>query len=206
MWGQMLGANGFVQLHAGYEIPSDRERGADEGFVRTAFGYTLAQDRGVGRAWSPMAEVLVARPEGGPAEWDVVPQVQVSLSKLQHVLLNVGVRVPLTQRDRTQAAAAHLCAVGLVRRRPVPVLEVDVATRTSRPSVACCRCRAPAGCCRCCWRAGARDGAQAAARPSTPHRDLSLFTHSDDCVACHNNLTTASGRGRLDRRRRGGRR
>ena len=27
MWRQMLGANGFLQLHAGYEIPSDQERG-----------------------------------------------------------------------------------------------------------------------------------------------------------------------------------
>jgi hypothetical protein len=45
-----------------------------------------------------MAEVLIARPEGGPAEYDLVPQMQVSLSKLQHVLLSVGVRVPLNER------------------------------------------------------------------------------------------------------------
>jgi hypothetical protein len=29
---------------------------------------------------------------------DVVPQMQVSLSKLQHILLSVGVRVPATER------------------------------------------------------------------------------------------------------------
>ncbi len=29
-------------------------------------------------------------------------------------------------------------------------------------------------------------------RPS-PHQDLSLFTHSDNCVACHNNLISSSG-------------
>jgi hypothetical protein len=46
-----------------------------------------------------MVEVLTAIPEGGNSEWDVVPQVQVSLSKLQHVLLNVGVRVPLNERE-----------------------------------------------------------------------------------------------------------
>jgi len=98
--GQMLGANGFVQLQAGYEIVSDHARGANEAFARTAFGYTWAQDAGRGRAWTPMAEVMVARPSGAPMEWDVVPQAQVSLSKLQHVLLNVGVRMPLTQRGR----------------------------------------------------------------------------------------------------------
>ena len=44
-------------------------------------------------------EVLVATPAGAATEWDVAPQLQVSLSKLQHVLFNAGVRVPLTQRE-----------------------------------------------------------------------------------------------------------
>jgi hypothetical protein len=99
MWGQFVGSTGFVQIHGGLEIPSDRSLGAREGFVRGAVGYTVSQDRGVGRAWTPMLEVLTARPEGGQVEWDIVPQMQVSLSRLQHVLLNVGVRVPLNERD-----------------------------------------------------------------------------------------------------------
>jgi hypothetical protein len=32
--------------------------------------------------------------------WDVVPQMQVSLSTRQHVLLNGGVRVPVNQREQ----------------------------------------------------------------------------------------------------------
>ena len=99
MWGQMLGSNGFLQMHTGLEIPTDHEAGQNEGFVRTALGYSFAQDQGFGRAWSPMAEVLIAKPAHGETEWDVVPQMQVSLSKLQHVLLSVGVRVPLTERQ-----------------------------------------------------------------------------------------------------------
>jgi len=99
MWGQIIGSNGFLQLHSGLEIPTDQDEGRNEGFLRAALGYTFAQDDGFGRAWSPMTEVLVARPEGGAAEWDVVPQVQVSLSKLQHVLLSAGVRLPLNQRQ-----------------------------------------------------------------------------------------------------------
>jgi hypothetical protein len=99
MWGQILGQNGFLQVHTGYEIPSDQAVAQNEGFLRTALGYTLAQDQGFGRAWSPMTEVIVAKPEGGAAEWDVVPQVQVSLSKLQHILLSVGVRVPINERQ-----------------------------------------------------------------------------------------------------------
>ncbi len=31
------------------------------------------------------------------------------------------------------------------------------------------------------------------ASKKSPHVDTSLFTHSENCVACHNNLTTASG-------------
>lgn len=99
MWGQIIGANGFVQVHTGIEIPSDQTLGTNEAFARTALGYTVAQNEGFGRAWTPMLEVLAAKPGDGSTEWDVVPQMQVSLSKLQHVLLNVGVRVPLNERD-----------------------------------------------------------------------------------------------------------
>jgi hypothetical protein len=34
---------------------------------------------------------------------DIVPQMQVSLSKLQHILISVGVSVPATQRDGRHA-------------------------------------------------------------------------------------------------------
>jgi mono/diheme cytochrome c family protein len=40
---------------------------------------------------------------------------------------------------------------------------------------------------------GAADQARPAGPPANPHRDLSLFTHSDNCIACHNNLAAASG-------------
>jgi hypothetical protein len=99
MFGQRLGQNGFLQVHTGYEIPSNHDLAQNEGFVRTALGYSVAQDQGFGRAWSPIAEVIVAKPKGGAAEWDVVPQMQVSLSKLQHILVSVGVRVPINERQ-----------------------------------------------------------------------------------------------------------
>jgi hypothetical protein len=98
MWGQTLPRNSYVQLHAGIELPSD-SMVPREVFVRSAVGTTFAGDRGFGRAWSPQVELLWARPERSPAEWDVVPQIQVTLSKLQHVMLALGVRVPITQRD-----------------------------------------------------------------------------------------------------------
>jgi mono/diheme cytochrome c family protein len=103
MWGQVLPRNAFLQMHGGIELPSDSERGSREVFLRTAIGATLAEDRGFGRAWTPQLELLWARPEGGMSEWDLVPQIQVTLSKLQHVMVAGGVRIPLTERDERPA-------------------------------------------------------------------------------------------------------
>jgi mono/diheme cytochrome c family protein len=108
MVGQLLPHDAFIQVHGGLEIPSDRSapKGA---YVRTAAGFTLLADRGFGRAWSPQVELLFARPGGGTAEWDVVPQMQVTLSKIQHVSVAGGVRIPLSQRgERGPAVVTYL--------------------------------------------------------------------------------------------------
>lgn len=108
MWGQTLPRNSYLQFHAGVELPSGSSA-AREAFFRSAVGTTLAGDRGFGRAWSPQVEVLWARPQRGSSEWDVVPQLQVTLSKLQHVMVAVGVRVPITQREeRPRQALMYL--------------------------------------------------------------------------------------------------
>ena len=95
-YGQILPRDSFLQFQGGFELPSDRNR-PDEAFWRTAIGTTLTQGN-FGRAWSPIVEILGARDlePGTTTAWDVLPQVQISLPTRQHVLLNVGVRVPLT--------------------------------------------------------------------------------------------------------------
>jgi len=98
MFAKGIGANGFVQVHGGIEVPADTTRRPRETFLRGVYGYTYAVDHGFGRSWTPMAEVVTARESGGELEVDVVPQMQVSLSKLQHILLSVGVSVPATER------------------------------------------------------------------------------------------------------------
>ncbi len=100
-FGQILPANSFVQAQAGVEIPADASRAEREAFWRLAAGTTWAQGPlGFGRAWTPMVELLAARAleTGSSTEWDVVPQVQVTLNTRQHVMLNVGVRLPVTER------------------------------------------------------------------------------------------------------------
>ena len=104
MVGQTLPHNAFVQLHGGFEIPSDSSRAPNEAYLRTAIGFTHMADRGFGRTWSPQLEVLLARPFDGDAEWDVVPQLQVSLSKIQHVMVAGGVRIPVNGRDERGTA------------------------------------------------------------------------------------------------------
>ena len=98
LFGQALPRGMFLQGAAGYGVPSDHTRGNNEAFWRAGFGGTLAQDGGFGRAWSPMVEVLWARQTHGTPEVDVVPQMQITLSKLQHVMVAGGVRIPVNER------------------------------------------------------------------------------------------------------------
>jgi hypothetical protein len=103
-FGQILPADGFIQAQTGFEFPLAQDR-ANEFFWRGLVGKSFVQGQ-FGRTWSPMVEVLGAKElvDGEPALWDVVPQMQVTLSKRQHIMINVGVRVPVNERDsrRTQ--------------------------------------------------------------------------------------------------------
>jgi mono/diheme cytochrome c family protein len=95
-YGQILPADAFLHAQAGFEMPFEDDAGDDEAILRLAVGRTFTEGR-FGRAWSPMLEVLGARDlaSGASARWDLVPQVQVTLNRRQHVMANVGVRVPL---------------------------------------------------------------------------------------------------------------
>jgi mono/diheme cytochrome c family protein len=99
MWGQLFPRNVFLQVQGGAELPIDSSTAEREAYLRSSLGTTIAQDGGMGRAWSPQVEVLWARAQGGASEWDVVPQIQVTLSKLQHVSVAAGLRIPITERD-----------------------------------------------------------------------------------------------------------
>lgn len=98
-FGKLLPANTFVQAQGGVELPVDTTKAAREAFWRAVIGKTWSQG-GDGRAWSPMIEMLGAKElvKGEKLQWDLVPQMQVTLSTRQHVRLNVGLQVPITQR------------------------------------------------------------------------------------------------------------
>lgn len=98
--GQILPADAFVQVQTGVEIPLERSVASDEGFARVALGKSLTQGRW-GRTWSPMLELLASRElvEGETIQWALLPQMQVTLNTRQHVMINAGVRIPLTDVD-----------------------------------------------------------------------------------------------------------
>lgn len=98
--GQMLGDASFVQTQFGMEIPRRSELAEKEAFWRGVVGTTFVQGE-FGRSWTPMLEFAAVREleRGRNIEWDVLPQMQVSLSKRQHILAAGGVRIPLTERD-----------------------------------------------------------------------------------------------------------
>jgi mono/diheme cytochrome c family protein len=99
-FGQILPADGFLQAQAGLELPFDTERAPREAFWRGVLGMTFTEQR-FGRSWSPMVELLAARELEGTAStlWDLVPQVQVTLNRRQHLMINVGLRLPLNSRE-----------------------------------------------------------------------------------------------------------
>jgi mono/diheme cytochrome c family protein len=99
-FGQMLPKRSFIQIQTGAELPADTEKAPRAGFLRTSVGKTFAQNQGFGRIWTPMIEFLADRDfeSGARTNWDLVPQMQVSLSKRQHVLANFGVRAPANNR------------------------------------------------------------------------------------------------------------
>ena len=102
-FGKLLPGERFVQVQAFAEFPSDSSRD-DEIAVRAAFGKTFTTQGPFGRAWTPIVEVLAARDMRGGADtnWDVVPQFQVTLNTRQHVMANVGFRLPANNRSERE--------------------------------------------------------------------------------------------------------
>jgi mono/diheme cytochrome c family protein len=96
-FGQLLPSESFIQAQAGAELPSDTTETPRAVFGRVAVGKTLRGGDGLGRLWTPMLEAVMARDlkKGMSTDIDLVPQMQVTLSRRQHVRANLGVQVPI---------------------------------------------------------------------------------------------------------------
>ncbi len=95
---QLLPGRTFFQLQGGADLPVDTSRAPQALFFRTAVGKSLPQKAGLGRLWTPMVEFLMDRNlvTGAKTDWDVMPELQVTLSKRQHVAFAAGLRIPAT--------------------------------------------------------------------------------------------------------------
>lgn len=100
---QIIPHVGFIQLQGGAELSTNTDIAPHGVFWRGAVGHIFRKG-GLGRSWTPMVELLGGVELGGnaPVEWDIVPELQVSLSKRQHVRLGAGVCLPLNEFDTRQ--------------------------------------------------------------------------------------------------------
>jgi hypothetical protein len=110
-YAQLLPKNSFLQFQGGAELPTETSIASRAVFWNTALGTSLAQNQGFGRTWSPMIEVLADRElaKGEKIDWDIVPQMQVTLNKRQHIRASFGVRIPVNNTvGRSTAVVFYL--------------------------------------------------------------------------------------------------
>jgi hypothetical protein len=110
-YGQILPADSFLQFQTGVELPTQPDKVPRAYYLRTAMGKTLSTGRGLGRMWSPMAEFIADRDlaTGATTNWDVVPEIQIPISKRMHILASVGFRVPVNNTaDRPKQIMFYL--------------------------------------------------------------------------------------------------
>ncbi len=95
---QLFRSDTFVQLQLGATLPFHTDIAPQSIFFNSAIGQSFAADHGLGRLWSPMVEFIANRDlvNAAKTEWDVLPEVQVTISKRQHVRANLGLLIPAT--------------------------------------------------------------------------------------------------------------
>ena len=93
---QLFRSNTFIQTQLGADLPRHTDIAPQSIFFNTALGQSIAPDHGLGRLWTPMVEFLAARDlvDGAKTDWDLLPQMQVTISKRQHIRADLGLRIP----------------------------------------------------------------------------------------------------------------
>jgi mono/diheme cytochrome c family protein len=102
---QLFPTNTWVQFQMGADLPHDTSKAPQSLFYYTAIGQTLARDHRLGRLWTPMVEFLANRDlvDGAKTDWDVLPEMQVTVSQRQHIRMDLGVRTPMTDTAGRQS-------------------------------------------------------------------------------------------------------
>jgi hypothetical protein len=108
-FGQLLPAGGFLHAQTGLEYPVLQDKSENVAFWRAALGKSFNPNPW-GRTWSPMIEMLGSKEleTGAEIHWDVVPQMQITLNKRQHIMLNVGYRIPVDDARRDSQVMVYI--------------------------------------------------------------------------------------------------
>jgi mono/diheme cytochrome c family protein len=95
---QLFPTNTFLQFQIGADLPRHSDISPQKVFFRTAVGQALAKDHGLGRLFSPMVEFVADRDlvNHATTNWDVVPEMQATISRRQHIRADIGVSTPAT--------------------------------------------------------------------------------------------------------------
>ncbi len=96
--GQVLPKKSYIQTQLGFEGPPFRRHDTKaEIYTRTAVGKAFNFDKGYGRLFNVANEFVGIREFGPRERWtlDLVPQIQFSISKRQHMRIGIGYRVPV---------------------------------------------------------------------------------------------------------------
>jgi mono/diheme cytochrome c family protein len=95
---QLFGERNFLQFQLGGDVTFDSSKSPRSIFFRTAAGRSMAPDHGLGRLFTPMVEFVGTHDYTAAAStnFDIVPQMQVTVSKRQHIRADAGVSAPVT--------------------------------------------------------------------------------------------------------------
>ena len=101
---QLFRSDTFVQTQFGAELPFHTSVAPQSVFFNSAVGQSFAANGGLGRLWSPMFEFVANRDlmTGAKTDWDIVPQMQVTISRRQHIRGDLGLRIPVNNTPGRQ--------------------------------------------------------------------------------------------------------
>ena len=94
---QLFPTNTWVQFQMGAELPRHTKSLRNRLFWRTAVGQhsrPITAWAGCGRRWWSSWPTAICRT--APSDWDVLPEMQVTISRRQHIRADIGVRTPFT--------------------------------------------------------------------------------------------------------------
>lgn len=101
---QLFRTDTFIQTQFGADLPFHTSIAPQSIFFNSAIGQSIGANHGLGRLWTPMFEFVATRDllTGAKTDWDVVPQMQVTISRRQHIRADLGLRIPATDTTGRQ--------------------------------------------------------------------------------------------------------